>query len=127
MRKFSLLFVAACLLAAPVASAADCSRKVSRAALAETARQPGALPLSGGDVRGLYALSNGQRLKLLDFYGDLVAVFDGRGPVRLEEVGANRFASRERDVELSWEPRTATIRLQYPADSQGLLLRACEG
>ena len=127
MQKLCLLFAAACLLAAPIASAADCCGKVSRAALADPARQPGAVSFVDDDVRGVYSLSNGERLKLLDYYGDLVAVFEQRRPVRLEEVGANRFASRERDVALRWEPQTGAIQLQYPADSQGRLLRACEG
>lgn len=127
MHTLNLLAAAACLLAVPLASGAECSGKVSKAALNDAMRQPGAISFMGGDVRGQYSLSNGQRLKLLDHYGDLVAVFDGRRPVRLEEIGANRFASHEGDVELSWEPRTDIIRVNYPADSEGRLLRACEG
>ena len=129
MRKFSVLFATACLLAAPIASAADCSGKVTRAGLAHEASQPGIVSPLGGEVRGLYALSNGQRVRLVNHYEDLVAVFDQQQMVRLEEAGANRYVSREGDVELSWmpAPREDTILLRYPADSQGRLARACDG
>lgn len=125
MRTFTMLAAAACLLAAPFACAAECSGKVSRAALAQDAW---IVSPFGADVRGLYTLSNGQRVRLVDHYGDLVAVFD-RQLVRLDEAGANRYVSREGDVELRWRPNAQedTIELRYPADSQGRLLRACEG
>ncbi|MCD2515267.1 hypothetical protein LQ564_02955 [Massilia sp. G4R7] len=126
MGTSTMLIAAACLLAAPISSAAECSGRVSRAALTDTGRQAGASVLAGTDIRGMYTLSNGQRLKLVDYYGDLVAVFEQRRPVRLEEVGVNRFASRERDVEVSWEPHNDLIRLQYPADGTGRLQRACD-
>lgn len=126
MRKFIMPIAAACLLAAPFASAAECSGKVSRAALAQDA---GIVSPFGADVRGSYVLSNGHRVRLVDHYGDLVAVFDRRQLVRLDEAGANRFVSPEGDVELRWRPspQEDTIELRYPADSEGRLLRACEG
>lgn len=129
MRKSIPLVAAACLLAAPFASSVECSGKVSRAALAHEARQVGIVSPFGAEVRGIYALSNGQRVRLVNHYEDLVAVFDRQQLVRLEEVGANRYVSREGDVELSWRPspQEDTIVLRYPADSQGRLMRACEG
>jgi len=129
MRTFNLLVAAASLLAAPIASGAACSGKVPRTVLAPEALQAGFVTPLGGEVRGLYALSNGQRVRLLRHDEDLVAVFDRRQLVRLEDAGANRFVSREGDVELTWRPAPAedTILLRYPADSQGRLLRACDG
>jgi len=129
MRTFNVLFAAACLLSAPFASAVECSGKVPRSALAPEAFQAGIVSPFGAEVRGVYALSNGQRVRLVDHSVGLVAVFDRQQLVRLEEAGANRFVSREGDVELSWRPspQEDTIALRYPADSQGRLLRACEG
>ncbi|MEW6759577.1 MAG: hypothetical protein AB1437_02025 [Pseudomonadota bacterium] len=124
MRKFIMPIAAACLLAAPFVARAECSRPVSRLALVDASRQA-ASPMGGG-VHGLYTLSNGQRLRLVDHYGDLVAIFEGRQLVRLEEAGLNRYASREGDVQLSWTPREGAIQLHYQADSQGRLQRSCE-
>ena len=124
MRKFIMPIAAACLLAAPFVAKAECSRPVSRLALVDASRQA-ASPM-GGSVHGLYTLSNGQRLRLIDHYGDLVAIFEGRQLVRLEEAGLNRYASREGDVQLSWAPREGAIQLDYQADSQGRLQRSCE-
>ncbi len=131
MRTSPMLAAAACLLAAPFSSpyagAAECSGKVPRVALVDQGGRHDLVSPWGGEIQGMYALSNGRRLKLFNHYGSLVAVFDQRQLVRLEEVGANRYASREGDVELSWEPRQDVIRLNYPADGAGRLLRACEG
>lgn len=124
MRTFIMPIAAACLLAAPFVARAECSRPVSRLALHDAARQAAA-PM-GGSVHGLYTLSNGQKLRLVDHYGDLVAIFEGRKPVRLEEAGPKRYASREGDVQLSWAPREAAIQVHYTADSAGRLLRSCE-
>lgn len=124
MRKFIMPIAAACLLAAPFVAKAECSRPVSRLALVDASRQA-ASPM-GGSVHGLYTLSNGQRLRLIDHYGDLVAIFEGRQLVRLEEAGLNRYVSREGDVQLSWAPREGAIQLDYQADSQGRLQRSCE-
>jgi hypothetical protein len=124
MRKFIMPIAAACLLAAPFVARAECSRPVSRLALVDAARLA-AVPM-GGSVVGLYTLSNGQRLRLTDHYGDLVAIFEGRQLVRLEEAGPNRYASREGDVQLSWAPREGAIEVHYTADSQGRLRRSCE-
>jgi hypothetical protein len=124
MRKFNLLVAAACLLAAPFVSRAECSRPVSRLALYDAARQH-ASPMAN-EVYGTYSLSNGQKLRLINYYGDLVAIFDGRQLVRMEELGANRYASHEGDVQLSWAPGEDSIQVNYTADSQGHVVRRCE-
>lgn len=124
MRKSILLVAAAWLLAAPLVSSAECSRPVSRLALYDAARQY-VSPMTN-EVYGLYSLSNGQKLRLINHYGDLVAIFDGRQLVRLEELGANRYASHEGDVQLNWAPSEDSIQVNYTADSQGHMVRRCE-
>lgn len=128
MRTFHAIVAAACLLAAPLACGAECIGKVSRAALVDSGGRIGVVSPLGADVQGRYALSNGQRVTLVNHYQDLVAVFDAGRPVRLREVGQHRFASPEGDVQLSWapSPREDTIRLSYPADAGGRLRRSCD-
>ncbi len=133
MRSFYPLAAAACLLAAPLASAAQCGPqgKVNITAQREAMGAPGG-PISTGtqladEVVGSYALSNGHRLDLIHLDQRLIAEFDKRRRVQLEEVGPHLFASRGGDVEMAWMPgqRTDTILLSYPADDQGRLRRSC--
>ncbi|MGI4718304.1 MAG: hypothetical protein ACRYGO_03315 [Janthinobacterium lividum] len=127
MHKSYALVAAACLLAAPLASGAECAG-VSLAAVSDASEQLGNLATLGGSVEGLYTLSNGARVKVLDSQQGLVAVFEHARPVRLREVGTNRYASPEGDVELTWVPAAPgdTILLNYPADSAGRLRRSCD-
>lgn len=133
MRSYHLLVAAALLLAAPLAAAVQCSAqgKVNITAQREAMGAP-----SGGistgtqladEVVGSYALSNGHRLDLIHLDERLIAEFDKRRRVQLEEVGPHLFASRSGDVEMAWMPgqRTDTILLSYPADNQGRLRRSC--
>lgn len=134
MRSLFPLVAAACLLAAPLASGAQCSPqgKVNITAQREAM---GAAPtgrISTGrqladEVVGSYALSNGHRLDLISLDERLIAEFDKRRRVQLEEVGPHLFASRSGDVELAWMPgqRADFILMSYPADSQGRLKRSC--
>ena len=134
MRSFYPLVAAACLLAAPLASAAQCGPqgKVNITAQREAMGAAPSGRVSTGtqladEVAGSYALSNGHRLDLIHLDERLVAEFDKRRRVQLEEVGPHLFASRGGDVEMAWMPgqRTDTILLTYPADSQGRFRRSC--
>ena len=131
MRSLYSLAAAACLLAAPCASAAQCG---GQGMVNVTAQRSAAAAgvISTGDqlaseVVGTYALSNGRRLELLGLDQQLYAEFDNWRRVRLEEVGPHLFASRAGDVRMRWMPdqRSDTILLSYPADSKGRLRRSC--
>ena len=134
MRSYYPLVAAALLLAAPLASAAQCSLqgKVNITAQREAMGAAPAGRISTGrqladEVVGSYALSNGHRLDLIHLDERLIAEFDKRRRVQLEEVGPHLFASRGGDVEMAWMPgqRSDTILLSYPADDQGRLRRSC--
>lgn len=133
MRSYHLLVAAALLLAAPLASAVQCGPqgKVNITAQREAMGAPGGRISTGtqlaDEVVGSYALSNGHRLDLIHLDERLIAEFDKRRRVQLEEVGPHLFASRSGDVEMAWMPgqRTDTILLSYPADNQGRLRRSC--
>lgn len=134
MRSYYPLVAAACLLAAPLASAAQCGAqgKVNITAQREAMGAAPSGRISTGiqladEVVGSYALSNGHRLDLIHLDERLIAEFDKRRRVQLEEVGPHLFASRSGDVEMAWMPgqRTDTILLSYPADDQGRLRRSC--
>lgn len=136
MRSIYPLVAAACLLAAPFASAAQCGPQgrvditAQRAAMgpAPAGRVSTGTQLAD-EVAGSYALSNGRRLDLIHLDERLVAEFDKRRRVELEEVGPHLFASRAGEVRMAWMPgqRTDTILLSYPADSRGRLrlARSC--
>lgn len=134
MRSYYPLVAAACLLAAPLASALECGPQ-SRVDITAQREAMGAAPggrISTGrqladEVVGAYALSNGHRLDLIHLDERLIAEFDKRRRVELEEVGPHLFASRGGDVQMAWMPgeRADTILLSYPADSQGRLKRSC--
>lgn len=133
MRTLTPLVAAACLLAAPFASAAQCGAQ----GRVDVTAQRGAVDGGTGfiatgaqlasEVEGSYALSNGRRLELVDVDHGLAADFDRWTRVELDEIGPHRFASREGDIEMTWVPgpRTDTILLSYPADSKGRLKRSC--
>jgi hypothetical protein len=133
MRTLYPLVAAACLLAAPLASAAQCGAqgKVKVSAQRSAAGAPGAFVATGAQladsVKGTYGLSNGRRLELIDLDERVYADFGKWSRVALNEVGPNQFASREGDVQMTWVPgqRTDTILLSYPADSKGRLKRGC--
>lgn len=133
MRNLYPLIAAACLLAAPLASAAQCGAqgKVSVTARRGTPGAPGAFVATGAQladaVKGTYALSNGRRLELVELDERVYADFGKWSRVALDEVGPQQFASREGDVQMTWVPgpRTDTILLSYPADSKGRLKRGC--
>ncbi|MFN3792771.1 hypothetical protein [Massilia sp.] len=133
MRSYHLLVAAALLLAAPLAAAAQCSPqgKVNITAQREAMGAPSGRISTGtqlaDEVAGSYALSNGHRLDLIHLDQRLIAEFDKRRRVQLEEVGPHLFASRSGDVEMAWMPgqRADTILLSYPADDQGRLRRSC--
>ncbi|GEM_PF-2514205 len=133
MRSYHLLVAAALLLAAPLAAAVQCSPqgKVNITAQREAMGAPDGRISTGtqlaDEVAGSYALSNGHRLDLIHLDERLIAEFDKRRRVQLEEVGPHLFASRSGDVEMAWMPgqRTDTILLSYPADNQGRLRRSC--
>ena len=133
MRSYHLLVAAACLLAAPLASAAQCGPRgmVSITAQREAMGVPSGRIATGtqlaDEVVGSYALSNGHRLDLIHLDERLIAEFDKRRQVHLEEVGPHLFASRTGDVQMAWMrgERTDTILLSYPADSEGRLRRSC--
>ncbi len=133
MRYAPMLLAAACLLAAPLASAAQCGAqgKVSVTGQRGGAGDAGTYVATGAQlasaVEGSYSLSNGRRLDLVDLDQRVLADFDKRTRVALNEVGTNRFASREGDVQMTYQPgeRTDNIRLSYPADSKGRIKRGC--
>ncbi|KFI08598.1 hypothetical protein [Massilia sp. BSC265] len=133
MRSIYPLVAAACLLAAPLASAVECGGggMVNLVAQREGAGGSGGFISTGAqlsaEVAGTYALSNGRRLELSDLQHDVLATFDNRRRVFLEEVGPHRYASHRGDVQLTWMPegRPDTILLSYPADSKGRLRRGC--
>jgi len=133
MRSFYPLVAAALLLAAPLASAVQCGPqgKVNITAQREAMGAPDARISTGtqlaDEVVGSYALSNGHRLDLIHLDERLIAEFDKRRRVQLEEGGPHLFASRSGDVEMAWMPgqRTDTILLSYPADNQGRLRHSC--
>lgn len=133
MRKLYPLVAAACLLAAPFASAAQCGGQGRAQVTAHRSAtgDPGGFIATGAQladsVQGSYALSNGRRLELIDLDQRVYADFGKWSRVQLEEVGPHRFASREGDVQLTWVPGriTDTILLSYPADSRGRLKRGC--
>ena len=133
MRSIYPIIAAACLLAAPLAGAAQCGGVNRVNLLAERAAVggPGGFIATGAqladEVEGSYALSNGRRLELIDLDQRIYADFGKWSRVQLEEVGPHRFASREGDVQLVWVPgtQTDTILLSYPADSRGRLKRGC--
>lgn len=125
------LVAAACLLAAPLACAAQClgQGQVNVTAQRSSVAGSGGFIATGAqlaaEVEGSYALSNGRRLDLLDIDQRVYADFGKWSRVQLDEIGPHRFASREGDVQLTWLPgeRTDTILLSYPADSRGRLKR----
>lgn len=133
MRPMYSLVAAACLLAAPLALAAQCGPggKVKVTAQRAAVAGPNGFIATGAqlasEVEGTYALSNGRRLELIDLDQQIYADFGKWSRVRLEEVGPHRFASREGDIQMSWVPgqRTDTVLLSYPADSRGRLKRGC--
>jgi hypothetical protein len=134
MRTLYPLVAAACLLAAPHASAAQCGAhgKVNITAQRDAAgATPGGFISTGAqladEVEGTYALSNGRRLELLDIDQQIYADFGKWSRIQLQEVGPHRFASRGGDVQMTWVPgqRTDTILLSYPADSRGRLAPGC--
>ncbi|QOY93872.1 hypothetical protein IM543_20440 [Massilia sp. UMI-21] len=134
MRRYYSLVAAACLLAAPLASAAGCAGQDTVTVTAQRSAAPG---LSGevistgtqlvDEVQGSYRLSNGRWIDLIDLDQQLYAEFDHWRRVQLREVGPHLFASRAGDVQMSWMPdqRADTILLSYPADSKGRLRRSC--
>lgn len=127
------LVAAACLLAAPLASAAQCGAqgKVNVTGQRDAAPASDNFVSTGAQlaaaVEGAYGLSNGRRLDLVDLDQRVYADFGKWSRVELHEVGPHRFASREGDVQMSYVPglRTDTILLSYPADSRGRLKRGC--
>ncbi len=133
MRSIYPLVAAACLLAAPLASAAQCGPggKVNVTAQRAAIGGPGGFISTGAqladEVEGTYALSNGRRLELLDIDQQVWADFGKWSRVQLNEIGPHRFASREGDVQMTWVPGQPadTILLSYPADSRGQLKRGC--
>jgi len=135
MRTLYPLVAAACLLAAPLASA-QCGARgtVNVTAQRSAPADAGGYIATGAQladaVEGSYALSNGRRLDLVDLDQRVYADFDAGkwSRVALLEVGPHRFASREGDVQLTYVPGPVndTIMLSYPADSRGRLKRgAC--
>lgn len=134
MRTLTPLVAAACLLAAPLASAAQCG---AQGTVSVTAQRSAAAGAAGGfiatgaqladEVEGSYLLSNGRWLELIDLDQRVYAQFDKWRRVQLEEVGPHRFATREGDVQMTYMPnqRPDTIHLSYPADSRGRLKRSC--
>ncbi len=132
MRTLSTLIAAACLLAAPLAGAAQCGQgTVNVTAQRGGPGTGGAFTVTGtqlaSEVEGAYALSNGRRLELLHLDQTIYADFERWQRVRLEEVGTHRFASREGDIQMTWVPgqRTDSILLSYPANGRGELMRSC--
>ncbi len=133
MRTLTPLLAAACLLAAPFASAAQCGAqgKVSVTAQRDAEAAGRQFTSTGAqlasEVEGSYALSNGRRLELIDLDQRLVADFGKWSRVELAEVGPHRFVSRGGNVEMTYMPgrRTDSILLSYPADSKGRLARGC--
>jgi len=133
MRSLHLLIAAACLLAAPAASAGQCGAggTVELLAQREGAGGSGGFISTGAqlsaEVAGFYALSNGHRLELSDLQHDVQATFDNDRQVYLEEVGPHHYASHRGDVQLIWMPggRADTILLSYPADGKGRFKRGC--
>lgn len=134
MRCFYPLVAAACLLAAPLASAAPCDAPGTVNVFAQrsaAAASAGGVVSTGtqlvDEVEGSYLLSNGRWLALIDLDQRLYAEFDHWRRVQLQEVGPHLFASREGDVQMTWMPdrRADTILLSYPADSRGRLRRGC--
>ena len=132
MRLSCSMLAAACLLAAPLASAAQCGQGTVNV----TAQRGGpgtgsAFTVSGtqlaSEVEGAYSLSNGRRLELVHLDQGIYADFERWQRVRLEEIGTHRFASRQGDIQMTWVPgqRTDQIFLSYPADSRGQLKRSC--
>ncbi|NNG22961.1 hypothetical protein [Telluria aromaticivorans] len=132
MRTLYTLVAAACLLAAPLASTAQCGQGTANV----TGQRGG--PGTGGafkvtgtqlanEVEGAYALSNGRRLALLHLDQAIYADFERWQRVRLEEVGTHRVASREGDIQMTWVPgqRTDSILLSYPGNGRGELKRSC--
>lgn len=129
------LVASACLLAAPLASAAGCAEQPGTVTV--TAQRSAAAGASGNfiststqlvdEVQGSYRLSNGRWIDLIDLDQQLYAEFDHWNRVRLREVGPHLFASRSGDVTMAWMPdqRPDTILLSYPADSKGRLRRSC--
>ncbi|MDK6078766.1 hypothetical protein [Massilia varians] len=133
MRCLHPLVAAACLLAAPLASAVQCGAgsMVNLVAQREGASGPGGFISTGAqlsaEVAGIYALSNGRRLELSDLQHDVQATFDNNRQVYLEEVGPHHYAPHRGDVQLIWMPegRADTILLSYPADGKGRFKRGC--
>ncbi|MFC0253452.1 hypothetical protein [Massilia consociata] len=129
MRKSCLLSclpaAAAFLLAAPLASAAQCGTgKVTVSAQRGSAGGDGFIATGvqlANEVEGSYALSNGRRLELIHLDQRVYADFGKWSRVALAEVGPHRFASRDGEVQMSWMPgpRTDQILLSYPADHRG--------
>lgn len=133
MRSLHPLIAAACLVAAPLASAAQCGAgdMVMLVAQREGAGGAGGFVSTGAqlsaEVAGHYALSNDRRLELSDLQHDVLATFDNQRQVYLEEVGPHHYASYRGDVQLIWMPggRADTILLSYPADGKGRFKRGC--
>ena len=132
MRSIYPLVAAACLLAAPHASAFQCGEGSMVNVVAQRGGGGATGFVSSGsqlsaEVAGFYALSNGRRLELSDRQHHVLARFDNRREVFLEEVGPHQFASYRGDVQLTWMPegRADTIQLSYPADDKGRFKRGC--
>ena len=132
MRKFYPLLAAACLLAAPFASAAQCGQGTVNVTGQRGGPGTGsAYTVTGtqlaNEVEGAYALSNGRRLDLVYLDQAVYADFERWQRVRLEEIGTHRFASRDGDIQMTWVPdaRTGRIYLSYPGNGRGELKRSC--
>lgn len=132
MRICYPLLAAACLLGAPIASAAQCGQGTVNVMGQRGGPGTGSAYTVTGtqlatEVEGAYALSNGRRLDLVYLDQAIYADFERRQRVRLDEVGTHRFASRGGDVQMTWAPdaRSDRIYLSYPSNGRGELQRSC--
>ena len=133
MRTCSLFVAAACMLAAPFASAGRCPGldKVNVTASRADIAGPGGFISTGAqlasELEGTYALSNGVRMEVILLDQRIYAEWGKWSRVELEEVGPHQLASPEGDVHLTYMPnkKNGSIVMSYPADKKGRLKRYC--
>lgn len=103
--RLSVLAVFAALLLASNAGAQSGNYPKSDSTSITTVQVTAPVQVDDGDVEkisGLYALSNGWRLKVEPGYNSITAQIDRRRPMRLVAVSADRYVSRDGNVSMDF-------------------------
>lgn len=103
--RLSVLAVPAVLLLASNAGAQSGNYPKSDSTSMTTVQVTAPVRVDDGDlekISGLYALSNGWRLKVEPGYNSITAQIDRRRPMQLVAVSADRYVSRDGNVSMDF-------------------------